>query len=149
NYTGVGDMAGVIRITLAGLHLNLILATAASALFFFCGHTLTGFFSPDEEVLASAGLLILPLVLYQYGDAIQLTFANGLRGTGYVRPFLWVTLIAYILIGVPMLLWLATGLDMGNVGVYYSFSFALFAAAALYYIYFRNTVKRMAADIDN
>ena len=143
NYTGIGDTAGVRRITIAGLHLNLILATAASALFFFCGHTLTGFFSPDEEVLASAGMLILPLVLYQYGDAIQLTFANGLRGMGNVRPFLWVTLIAYILIGVPMLFWLATGLEMGNVGVYYSFSFALFAAAVLYYMFFRNTIRAM------
>ncbi|MDE6379921.1 MAG: MATE family efflux transporter [Muribaculaceae bacterium] len=146
NYTGVGDMAGVRRITMAGLHLNLILATAASVLFLVFGHSLTGFFSPDEEVLTSAGMLILPLVIYQYGDAAQLTFANGLRGTGNVRPFLWVTLIAYILIGVPMLFWLATGLGMGNVGVYYSFSFALFAAAILYCIYFRNTVKRMSAD---
>lgn len=144
NYTGVGDVAGVRRITLAGLHLNLILATAASALFFFCGHTLTGFFSTDGEVLASAGMLILPLVLYQYGDAIQLTFANGLRGTGNVRPFLWVSLIAYILIGVPVMFWLAIGLDMGNVGVYYSFSFALFAAAVLYYLFFRKTIRQMA-----
>ena len=143
NYMGVGDMAGVRRITMAGLHLNLILATAASALFLFCGHTLTGFFSPDEEVLASAGMLILPLVIYQYGDAAQLTFANGLRGTGNVRRFLWVTLIAYILIGVPMLFWLATGLGMGNTGVYYSFSFALFAAEGIYYAFFRKTISSM------
>lgn len=141
NYTGTGDMTGVRRVTVAGLHLNMILAAVASLVFLLWGDKLTGFFSPDAEVLASAHLLLLPLVVYQFGDAIQLTFANGLRGTGNAKPFLWVALIAYILIGVPAMFWLAVGLDKGNVGVYSSFSFALFSAAILLYIFFRKTVK--------
>lgn len=145
NYTGVGDMEGVRRTTIAGLHLNLVLATLASALFYFGGHTLTGFFSPDEDVLASAATLILPLVLYQYGDAIQLTFANGLRGTGNVRPFLWVTLIAYILIGVPAIFGFAVGLGLGNIGAYYSFSFAMFSAAIILYAFFKRTIRKMSS----
>lgn len=140
NYTGVRDMAGVRRTTLAGLHLNLILATMASLVFFFLGNVLIGCFSSDEDVDASASMLIIPLVLYQYGDAIQLTFANGVRGMGNSRPFLWVTLIAYILIGVPVLFALSTGLNLGNVGVYYSFSFALFTAAIILYVSFRRTL---------
>lgn len=143
NYTGVGDMTGVRRITTAGLHLNFVLATIASLAFFFLGPDLIHFFSPDPEVLASAELLILPLVLYQYGDAAQLTFANGVRGMGNARPFLWVALIAYILIGVPVLFTLAVGFDLGNVGVYYSFSFALFAAAIILYVAFRNTLRKL------
>lgn len=140
NYTGVRDMAGVRRTTLAGLHLNLILATVASLVFFFLGNALIGCFSSDADVDASASMLIIPLVLYQYGDAIQLTFANGVRGMGNSRPFLWVTLIAYILIGVPVLFALSTGLNLGNVGVYYSFSFALFTAAIILYVSFRRTL---------
>lgn len=141
NCTGVGDIRGVRRITTAGLHMNLVLAAIASVVFLLWGDNLTHLFSPDAEVLESAKLLILPLVLYQFGDATQLTFANGLRGTGNTKPFLWVSLIAYIMIGVPAMFWLATGLDMGNVGVYYSFSFALFAAALLLYLFFRNTIR--------
>ncbi len=143
NCTGAGDIPGVRRITIAGLHLNLVLAAVASVVFWIWGDNLTHLFSPDAEVLASAKLLIVPLVLYQFGDAIQLTFANGLRGTGNTRPFVWVSMIAYILIGVPAMFWLATGLDMGNVGVYYSFSFALFSAAVLLYVYFRHTINRL------
>ena len=95
-------------------------------------------------------MLIIPLVLYQFGDATQLTFANGLRGTGNTKPFLWVSIIAYILIGVPAMFWLATGLGMGNVGVYYSFSFALFAAAILLYIFFKKTIKNLScSDVNN
>ncbi|MDE6022535.1 MAG: MATE family efflux transporter [Muribaculaceae bacterium] len=142
NYTGTGDMTGVRRVTVAGLHLNMILAAAASLVFLMWGDRLTGFFSPDAEVLASAHMLLLPLVVYQFGDAIQLTFANGLRGTGNAKPFLWVALIAYILIGVPAMFWLAVGLDKGNIGVYYSFSFALFSAALLLYIFFKKTISK-------
>lgn len=142
NYTGMGDMTAVRRVTVAGLHLNMILAAIASLVFLQWGDELTCFFSPDKKVLESAHLLLLPLVIYQFGDAIQLTFANGLRGTGNAKPFLWVALIAYILIGVPAMFWLAVGLGKGNVGVYYSFSFALFSAAILLYLFFRKTVYK-------
>lgn len=141
NYSGTGNVAGVRRITVAGLHLNMILAAIASLVFILFGNELIGFFSPDKDVLASAHALLLPLVVYQFGDSIQLTLANGLRGTGNAKPFLWVALIAYILIGVPAMFWLAVGLDKGNVGVYYSFSFALFSAAILLYIFFKKTLS--------
>lgn len=143
NATGAGDIPSVRRVTIAGLHLNLVLAAIASVVFWLWGDNLTHLFSPDPNVLASAKLLIIPLVLYQFGDATQLTFSNGLRGTGNTKPFLWVSIIAYILIGVPAMFWLATGLEMGNVGVYYSFSFALFAAAILLYIFFKKTIKNL------
>lgn len=141
NYTGVHDRQGVRRITVAGLHLNLVLALAASLVFIFLGPNLIHFFSPDEHVLESAKLLLLPLVLYQFGDATQLTFANGLRGTGNVKPFLIVALVSYIVISVPALFGLAVGMGLGNVGVYYSFSFALFSASIILYLYFKRTLR--------
>lgn len=141
NYTGVHDRQGVRRITIAGLHLNLVLALAASLVFIFLGPDLIHFFSPDKDVLESAKLLLLPLVLYQFGDATQLTFANGLRGTGNVKPFLVVALVSYIIISVPALFGLAVGMNLGNVGVYYSFSFALFSASIILYLYFKRALR--------
>lgn len=137
NYTGVGDAVGVRRIAVAGLHLNLILASLASLVFYFFGHNLATLFTDDPEVLAAAALLILPLVLYQYGDAVQLTFVNALRGTGHVKPLLWISLISYLVVGAPLLYLLGVTADMGNVGVYYSFSGALFTASILLYLAFR------------
>lgn len=145
NCTGAGDVDGVKRNTMAGLHLNMVLATIASVAFIIFGMDLIGWFTPDEEVRASAALLLLPLVLYQYGDAIQLTFANGVRGMGNARPFLWVALIAYLMIGVPLLFTFAVGLNFGNVGVYYSFSFALFSAAVILCLSFRKTLRSLCA----
>lgn len=142
NCTGARDWTGVRRSTLAGLHLVLLLATAASLIFFFLATDLIGFFTSDTDVLASARLLVIPLVLYQFGDAVQLLFANSVRGMGNSRPFLWVALIAYILVGIPALFTLGVGFDLGNVGVYYSFSFALFTAALILYLSYRRTLPR-------
>lgn len=143
NFTGVGNRDGVRRITQAGLHVNLILAALASLLFIFGGKHLVGFFTSDTEVIASASALLFPLALYQFGDATQVTLANGLRGTGDVKPFLVVVLVAYLIVGMPALFTLAVGCNMGNVGVYYSFSFALITASIILLHYFRRALRRL------
>lgn len=142
NYTGLRDTVGIRRITSAGLHLNLLLSTIASAIFMIGGSNLIHVFTPDPEVTGAALMLIAPLILYQYGDAVQLTYANALRGTSNVKPLLWISIVSYIIIGMPFLLLLAKGLEMKNVGVYYSFSLALIVASVLLYRSFRTTVAK-------
>lgn len=142
NYMGVGDKKGVRRITMAGLHLNLVLATLASLVFFLWGRWLIHCFTPDADVIASALTLILPLVIYQYMDATQLTYVNAIRGTSHVSPLLWISICSYIVVGVPVLLLLAKSLGMGNIGVYYSFDIALLAASLMATITFYRILRR-------
>lgn len=144
NFVGEGKPRDAFRITIAGLHLNLILAACASLFFYFGAPMLIGLFTPDPAVEKAALALIIPLVLYQFGDAVQLTFASALRGTSDVKPLLAVAGIAYILAGVPALLGMSTWMGLGNVGVYFSFSVALFIAAAMLYHYFRRAVRRLS-----
>lgn len=143
NYTGVADSNGVRRITVAGLHLNLLLATLASVGFWFFGHDLSRLFTPDTQVIAAAGALIPPLILYQYMDATQLTFVNALRGTAHVKPLLWISLVSYCAVGIPLLLALGVGCGLRNVGIYYSFSGALLTASVLLYMAFRRAVRQI------
>lgn len=143
NFTGVHDVEGVKRTAIAGLNIIMALATIASAFFLTVGSWIVSLFTSDPLVEAAAMPLIIPLVLYQYCDAVQLNYANALRGTSEVKPLLWVSVISYIIIGVPVLLFLACTLDMGNIGVYYSFSAALLAAAIMLRYYFRKTVARL------
>lgn len=143
NYAGLRDVNGMRRITLAGIHLNLILGTVASAIFLIGGERLIHLFTPDPEVTVAAMALLIPLVLYQYGDAIQLTYANALRGTGDVKPLLWVALVSYLVVGIPMLLFLSRGMGLETVGIYYSFSVALIVASVLLYRAFSKAVAKM------
>ena len=140
NFTGLKDYGAVRRITLAGLHLILFLATLSSLLFYFLTERMVEFFTTDAEVILATIPLIFPLMLYQYCDAVQLTYANALRGTSEVKPLLWVSLVAYIAVGIPVMLLLAKGYDMGNVGVYYSFSVALLVASVGYWWSFRRVL---------
>ena len=147
NFTGKGDLARVRLCTRAALHLNVVLATLASAVFLLGGTHLIHVFTPDPAVTAAAMLLMFPLILYQYCDAAQMTFANALRGTSIVKPLAWISVISYIVVGVPSLLALASGCDLGNIGVYYSFCIALLVASVLLYISYRRAVSRLSARV--
>lgn len=143
NYTGINDFAGIRRATSAGLKINLVLAAAASALFWFGGAHLIRLFTPDADVVASGLLLIVPLVIYQFMDATQLTYINAIRGTSRVKPLLWISSVAYIAIGTPAMMLLAKGFDLGNIGVYYSFDIALLAAAIFAAIVYHRTLRHL------
>ncbi len=145
NFAGTNDVASMRSTAIAGLHLNLVLATLAMVVFYFAGPWLIDRFTDDPTVVAAALLMIPPLILYQYGDAIQLTYANALRGTSNVNPMLWISIIAYLVLGTPALLLFADPLGWKNVGIYYSFSVALFSAAILYRIAFGRTLRRLTA----
>lgn len=131
NYTGLRDEQGAGATARAGLHLNLVLASLASAVMYFFARPLIGLFTDDPMVISAATLFIIPLVLYQYLDAAQLTFISAIRGTSQVKPLLWIALISYMAVGMPLTLLFAVTFGWESVGVYYSFDAALLVAAAL------------------
>ncbi|MBP3298077.1 MAG: MATE family efflux transporter [Muribaculaceae bacterium] len=145
NLTGVDDRQSIRVVSFAGLTLILALATIASAVFLLFGEPLIEMFTDDKAVVGVACTLLPPLVLYQYADAVQMTYVNALRGTSRVRPLIPISIISYIVIGIPALLLLASGLGMHAAGVYYSFSVALIAAAALYRRSFRRVLLKPLA----
>lgn len=143
NFTGLGDVAGIRRITRAGLHILLLMATLASVLFLSCTAGMISLFNDTEAVIVSGSALVVPLVLYQYCDAVQLCYANAQRGTSFARPLMWAAIISYVVVGIPVLMLFAVGFDLGNVGVYYSFSVALLSAAVLLRYWYSQTLRRL------
>lgn len=143
-YAGQRNEAGAGTAARAGMHINLLLATFASLAFIFFGETLINLFiNTGEEgakgpaVVASALTLILPLVFYQYFDALQMTFCNAIRGTGQVKPLFWISLVSYILTGIPFLFLFGVGFGGGNIGAYWSFNIALLTACVMSIVTFR------------
>ena len=45
--------------------------------------------------------LIIPFIIYQFGDGLQINFANVLRGIADVKPMMYIAFIAYFLISLP------------------------------------------------
>lgn len=101
-------------------------------------------FSEDTAVISLGATLIVPLILYQLGDATQITFANALRGTSKVMPMLWIAFVSYVTVGLPATYLLAFTAGLSTYGIILSFSVSLFTAGALFLLFFlRETRVRM------
>lgn len=142
NAAGRGDTHTERSVAWQGYHIMLVLAAVASIVFAVSGRHLFGLFSNDPKVIAMTATLIIPLILYQLGDATQITFANALRGTGRVMPMLWIAFTAYIVIGIPASYLLGIASPLGIRGIVYSFSASLFPAGAMFLYYFMDTTRR-------
>lgn len=120
------------RVAFDGYIVMLCFAALSSLIFAFGGKALMGAFTEDQGVRALASTLIFPLVLYQLGDATQVTFANALRGTSNVMPMLWIAFVSYAIVGITTSWILAFPCGLGVYGIVLSFSVSLFLAAGLF-----------------
>ncbi len=138
---GENDAAGMRRSAYAGYHLVLASMVLVSILFITAGRHIMGLFSEDSKVIGLAVTIIVPMVLYQFGDATQITFANALRGTSKVMPMLYIAFVSYIIVGLPLAYVFGFPLHMELYGIVLSFSVCLLLAGALYYAFFLRATR--------
>lgn len=136
NEAGKGENGDMRRVAWAGYHVMLALASCSTLTFILFGKELMQLFTDDPVVIVAATALIVPLVLYQLGDATQITFANALRGTSHVMPMLWIAFVSYIVIGIPVTYIMAFPMGLETFGIILSFSVSLFLAGGLFLNYF-------------
>jgi len=142
NAVGRNDRREMMAVATTGYIIILALATAASLFFVIGGRQAMALFTDDPTVLTLAASLIFPLVLYQLGDATQITFANALRGTSRVMPMLWIAFVSYVIVGLPATWLLGFPAGLGVYGILLSFSVSLFLAAGLFVWKFRAVSKK-------
>lgn len=142
-YYGNGDITQIRNCSVAGLHIIMACAATACLLFFFLGEPVIRLFTDDVAVIAVAILVIPPLMLYQVGDALQITYANALRGITDVRPMMITAIIAYLIVGLPLGYLLAFPCSMGIVGIYLSFAVALLLAGVLFFAKFQIDLRNL------
>ena len=46
--------------------------------------------------------LFFPFLIYQFGDGLQINFANALRGISDVKPMMIIAFIYYFIISLPV-----------------------------------------------
>ncbi len=141
NVAGSGVNGEMRRAAWQGYHVMLVLMLCSSVVFAVWGRDILGVFTSDARVLAAAAALIFPLVLYQLGDATQITFANALRGTSHVMPMLWIAFASYVVVGIPATWLLGFPAGMGLYGILLSFSVSLFMAGVLFLVFFLRTTR--------
>lgn len=81
-----GKIADTRYVASAGMHLCTLFAMLMLPLLFtVLREPLVMLFKASDAVAAATFLTFIPLCLYQIGDALQIIYANSLRGLGAVR----------------------------------------------------------------
>ena len=139
---GMKNWSAVKKVSQSALGLILLQALCASILFYVLGREIIGIFTEDENVKSASIVLIIPMILYQFSDAVQICFSGALRGVAHMKPMMKIALIAYMGVGVGAAYIFGFVFNWGAEGVYYSFSVSLFIAAYLYWKYFYKKVMK-------
>lgn len=137
HYAGINDKVNISKSTFAGLHLMLLVCLIQSTAIFLLKDIFPYWFTDDVDVVTTTSILILPFLLYQVGDTLQITFANSLRGMSDVKPMMYIAFVAYFIISLPLGYVFGFLLDMKLLGIWLSFPFGLTSAGLLLYIRFR------------
>ena len=141
NFNGQKDILNVRRSSYAGFHLIIALGCILSLIIFLCRYHLGGWFTDNEEVSQLVVFLVIPMLIYQFGDGLQITFANALRGISDVKPMMLIAFISYFLISLPVGYFCGFVLGWGTVGVWMAFPFGLTSAGIMLWLRFRYKTK--------
>ncbi len=148
NYYGRGDLRGVRRSTMAGVHLLALLAVAVSAFFFFCRESIGHLYTSSPEVTAIVSALMVILVFYQFGDALQIIYANSLRGMTDVTSMAVISFVGYFLVALPASYACGFTLGWGIEGIWTGYPVGLTLTGAMlcfrYYWFLRRRERARA-----
>ena len=125
NFFGRGDIAGVRRATLAGTHLLGLLAISVSVFFLLVRERIGWLYTSSEDVVNLVAVLMVILVFYQFGDSLQIIFANALRGVADVTSMAVISFIGYFVIALPVSYVCGFVLDWGIEGLWVGYPVGL------------------------
>lgn len=100
-------------------------------------------FTENQEVIQIASQLLLVAAVFQISDGIQVVVLGALRGLQDVKIPMYMTFIAYWIIGFPISIYLGLYTDLGAVGIWIGLLAGLTAAALFLYLRFEKLTKKL------
>lgn len=97
----------------------------------------------NQEVIAISAQLLIVAAFFQISDGIQVVVLGALRGLQDVKIPMYITFVAYWLIGFPVSIYLGLQTDLKAVGVWIGLLAGLTAAALFLYLRFHYLTKKL------
>lgn len=158
NFKGMQDYRGLVRVA-RSVFLLTVLVEIVFALFFIVFHAYlpqlfldvdnTVELSNTMEVLTIASNLLIVAAFFQTSDGIQVVVLGALRGLQDVKIPMYITFIAYWIIGFPLSFYLGKYTPLGAVGVWIGLLAGLTFAAFFLYIRFHYLTKKLIQNTVN
>lgn len=135
---------------------GVIIPLSFSAYHFF--FPLASNFTTDEAVQNAMSCIFVSLLLYQFGDCIQITYANALRGLGCTKPLFIIAFFSYFVISIPLSYFYTfkfmTYMESNGLadlfdwwtpefGLWYGIPMGLFVAGILFWLVFRFKLRSL------
>lgn len=146
HFVGQKDYAAVKRNAYDGWRINIMLSLLLGIPVVLFRGQMGGLFTDNVEVQQYVSVLIILMMVYQFGDGLQYSFANALRGIACVKPMVTYAFIAYFVISLPMgyTLGFPCGLDI--IGIWLAFPVGLTIAGYLFWRRFIKEVDKLEAN---
>lgn len=142
-FRGVNDWHNVRRTANTAFFIGIALILMMIGLIQIFRYPLVSCFTTSEEVVSVVLSLIPCFFIYQFGDCMQITFANALRGIAEVKKLMLYAFISYVIVSIPLSYVFAFIFGWGGVGVWMGMPFGLTTAGFLFYFEFRLKIKKL------
>ena len=143
NACGRGDYKGVREYAGKGYGMIVCISATLSVLLYIFRYQAAGVFTDSPEVSAMAVSLFFVLFAYQFGDGLQLCFANVLRGLQDVKPIMKVAFVSYYIIAIPVAYLLGFKTSLGLLGIWLGFPVGLTIAGVFFFLRYRSDMRKL------
>ncbi len=142
-FRGVGDWHNVRRTANTAFFIGITLILLMIGAIQIFRYPLISCFTTSEEVVSVVLSLIPCFFIYQFGDCMQITFANALRGIAEVKKLMLYAFVSYVIVSIPLSYVFAFIFGLGGVGVWMGMPFGLTTAGFLFYFEFRSKINKL------
>ena len=148
---GMGDFKNLVVVARSIFLLAIILETLFGIVFVLFHNYLPHLFLnmqdasqvlDNQEIIGITANLLLVAAIFQLSDGIQVVVLGALRGLQDVKVPMYITFVAYWLIGFPISFYLGRYTELKAVGIWIGLLAGLSAAAVFLYIRFAKLTKR-------
>lgn len=152
---GMGDYKNLIVVA-RSIFLLAIITEAVFALIFVIFHNLLPHLFlnmndpaqvlDNKEIIMITSKLLLIAAIFQISDGIQVVVLGALRGLQDVKVPMYITFVAYWIVGFPISFYLGKYTDLKAVGVWIGLLAGLTAAALFLYIRFARLTRKLVLE---
>lgn len=100
----------------------------------------------NKEIISIASKLLLVAAVFQISDGIQVVVLGALRGLQDVKIPMYITFVAYWVVGFPTSYYLGRHTNLGATGIWIGLLAGLSAAALFLYIRFARLTKKLLVE---
>ena len=155
NQKGLNDYKNLLIVARSIFLLCVIIEVVFALAFILLNNFLPPFFldadnvsqlADNTEVIAIAAKLLIVAAIFQISDGVQVVVLGALRGLQDVKIPMYITFVAYWLVGFPISFYLGLHTQWRAVGVWIGLLAGLTAAAIFLYLRFNYLTKKRIAE---